>query len=234
MNNQCNVVRDLLPMYCDNICSEESKLLIEEHLLSCKECTVIYNKMQSKDSELISPLQQDVEKTDLLKRISKRIKHRKILIAIGTLISTLAIVAGLYSAAVLIEKPIAYKEGLLEVSLPSSDSAIDVFYQGSNYAKAYGMEKVISVNGEIQNVAYIYYTESFWSKHLEKKQIPGTYQFTIDNGVMISNSTQVSELKANDPITAIYYLIGDYSQLISLNEDDFQKYAEDAILIWER
>ncbi|MDF2845688.1 MAG: hypothetical protein K0R00_4114 [Herbinix sp.] len=234
MNNQCNVVRDLLPLYCDNICSEESKLLIEEHLSSCKECDVIRNKMQSKDSELISPLQQDIEKTDLLKRINKRIKHRKILIAIGTIISTLAIVAGLYSAAILIEKPIAYKEGLLEVSLPSSDSAIDVFYQGSNYAKAYGMEKVITVNGEKQNVAYIYYTESFWSKHIEKKQIPGTYQFTIDNGVMISNSTQVSELKANDPITAIYYLIGDYSQLISLSEKDFQKYAENSILIWER
>ena len=139
MNNQCNVVRDLLPLYCDNICSEESKLLIEEHLLSCEECTVILNKMQSKDSELISPLQQDIEKTDLLKRINKRIKHRKILIAIGTIISTLAIVAGLYSAAVLIEKPIAYKEGLLEVSLTYSDSSIDVFYQGSNYEKAYGM-----------------------------------------------------------------------------------------------
>ncbi len=96
------------------------------------------------------------------------------------------------------------------------------------------MEKVITVNSNTQNVAYIYYTDIFWSKHIEKENIPGTYQFSIDNGIMISNSTQVSELKPNEPISAIYYLLGDYSQLVSSNEDDFQKYAEDAILIWER
>lgn len=34
----CEVIRDLLPLYHDGVCSEESKKLIEEHLTSCENC----------------------------------------------------------------------------------------------------------------------------------------------------------------------------------------------------
>lgn len=35
---KCEVVRDLLPLYHDGVCSEESKTLLEEHLTNCKDC----------------------------------------------------------------------------------------------------------------------------------------------------------------------------------------------------
>lgn len=35
----CNVIKDLLPLYIDECCSEESRKLISEHLESCPECT---------------------------------------------------------------------------------------------------------------------------------------------------------------------------------------------------
>lgn len=34
----CDVIRDLLPLYKDDVCSENSKNLIEEHLPECEEC----------------------------------------------------------------------------------------------------------------------------------------------------------------------------------------------------
>lgn len=34
----CDVVRDLLPLYHDEVCSEASRQMIEEHLSSCKDC----------------------------------------------------------------------------------------------------------------------------------------------------------------------------------------------------
>ena len=34
----CNVIKDLLPLYIDGCCSRESCLLIEEHLKTCPEC----------------------------------------------------------------------------------------------------------------------------------------------------------------------------------------------------
>ena len=35
---KCEVIRDLLPLYHDGVCSEESKMLVEEHLASCEGC----------------------------------------------------------------------------------------------------------------------------------------------------------------------------------------------------
>ena len=35
---KCEVIRDLLPLYHDGVCSEESKKLVEEHLSSCENC----------------------------------------------------------------------------------------------------------------------------------------------------------------------------------------------------
>ena len=34
----CDIVRDLLPLYADGLCSEESRKAVEEHLKSCEAC----------------------------------------------------------------------------------------------------------------------------------------------------------------------------------------------------
>ena len=38
MNLSCEIVRDLLPLYCDNACSEESRQAVEGHLQGCAGC----------------------------------------------------------------------------------------------------------------------------------------------------------------------------------------------------
>lgn len=39
MNNiSCELIQDLLPLYCDGVCSEESKKAIQSHVLSCEVC----------------------------------------------------------------------------------------------------------------------------------------------------------------------------------------------------
>lgn len=42
----CEVIRDLLPLYCDEVCSVESKELIEHHLSECCACKDVYIKMK--------------------------------------------------------------------------------------------------------------------------------------------------------------------------------------------
>ena len=38
MKLSCNVIRDLLPLYAENLTSEESNALVDEHLCGCDEC----------------------------------------------------------------------------------------------------------------------------------------------------------------------------------------------------
>lgn len=48
MKTSCEIIKDLLPLYCDGICSEESKKTVEEHLQSCADCKEELRLMNSK------------------------------------------------------------------------------------------------------------------------------------------------------------------------------------------
>jgi len=41
----CNVIRDLLPLYIDACCSADSRALIAEHLENCADCRSIHSQM---------------------------------------------------------------------------------------------------------------------------------------------------------------------------------------------
>lgn len=47
MNIPCDVIRDLLPLYCDGACSEESRRAVEAHTASCAACREELALMQS-------------------------------------------------------------------------------------------------------------------------------------------------------------------------------------------
>ena len=38
MKLDCEIIRDLLPLYGDNVCSEKSREAVEEHLRECETC----------------------------------------------------------------------------------------------------------------------------------------------------------------------------------------------------
>ena len=38
MKNECSLVRDMLPLYLENMVSEETRAFIKEHLETCPEC----------------------------------------------------------------------------------------------------------------------------------------------------------------------------------------------------
>lgn len=45
-NVSCEVVKDLLPLYYDNICSNESKRIVEEHLVNCRSCRIELDRLK--------------------------------------------------------------------------------------------------------------------------------------------------------------------------------------------
>lgn len=61
----CNVIKDLLPLYVDECCSGESRKLVAEHLDSCESCRAVYRQMRSG-----SKAQPEVPAVPKLRRIS--------------------------------------------------------------------------------------------------------------------------------------------------------------------
>ena len=45
MKTNCDIVQDLLPLYCDGACSAESRRLVDEHLRECPACSETFRLM---------------------------------------------------------------------------------------------------------------------------------------------------------------------------------------------
>lgn len=43
----CNIVKDLIPLYIDGCCSEESEKIVEEHIRDCDDCKRLLEDMKS-------------------------------------------------------------------------------------------------------------------------------------------------------------------------------------------
>lgn len=73
MRLSCEVIKDLLPLYYDKVCSKESSLLIEEHLAECPKCL---DELQKLKIDLEKPNISE-EKIKVMKNISKKWKRDK-------------------------------------------------------------------------------------------------------------------------------------------------------------
>ena len=72
MKIPCNVIQDLLPLYADDACSEESRRMVQEHLEECGECGRMLERLQSQEIE--SNLKN--EKENVIAYGEKRFKRR--------------------------------------------------------------------------------------------------------------------------------------------------------------
>ena len=44
----CDLIQDLLPLYCDDVCSADSKNIVETHLQECEACAKLFQQLKSK------------------------------------------------------------------------------------------------------------------------------------------------------------------------------------------
>ena len=95
MKYPCEIIRDLLPLYIDDVCSEESRRAIENHLAECEECMKYYQSMKSGDGfrKTQNDNSEDMKMADSLKNIKAKInkKTRNIIICAVTAVILIAI-----------------------------------------------------------------------------------------------------------------------------------------------
>ncbi len=83
MNKNCEVIRDLLPLYADDVCSGRSRELIEEHLQECPDCSAMLEKLRTHEIE--TDLQE--EKEQVIEYQAKRFRRRSA--TVGSVVSGL-------------------------------------------------------------------------------------------------------------------------------------------------
>lgn len=72
MKISCEIIRDLLPLYHDGVCSNESRQMIEKHLSECENCRA---ELKAMDDMLIIPdKKQNLADAEAVKNLSKKWK----------------------------------------------------------------------------------------------------------------------------------------------------------------
>lgn len=95
---KCEIIRDLLPLYVDGACSEESRKAVEEHIAGCEACRQELGKM--KRGVDLDVVEEEVELLKEGKRsieVKARSKLESTLILVNLIMNILLLVVAIYT-----------------------------------------------------------------------------------------------------------------------------------------
>ena len=235
MKISCNIIRDLLPLYLDQVCSEESKDMIENHLTECENCREYYDQMSANVPDInISPEESAASLDDkaMIRKLSRRITSRQFMITGMTLILVFVISCFLNSpdfsssSSPFIDKA---KETLLE-TIPVLDSRIstDKITPGDAYRLKDGsIYCSFTVNSPFSSFSEYYVTDQDGEQKLH------TNYFTDFNALAFQKSiddriNELFHINNSDEAATFYMVVPETSGTWS---DDVKTPSEGRLVI---
>ena len=96
MRNECNIIRDILPLYADKMVSADTASFVEEHLIGCAECRAELEKLKVADAieAAVSDTENDDEKR--LKAFAGKINRKRhiVISAFAAVLLTIFLLGG--------------------------------------------------------------------------------------------------------------------------------------------
>ena len=81
----CNIIKDILPLYVDEVVSEDTRNMISEHMEHCADCR---KKCEEMRGHVSIPMENSAKP---LKKFKRAWKRKKIVLVCSTLIAAIAI-----------------------------------------------------------------------------------------------------------------------------------------------
>ena len=139
--NACKIVQDLIPLYIDNTCTQESREYAEEHIQTCPDCKALLDSMkQPLETKLSTP-----NPKASFGRFSRRLVHRRVLlISLSILAALVVLVAALWRPVInpYLSEPMLFPREDLDLELSRlSDGSV---YVSLTYTNA---EYCVGANG---------------------------------------------------------------------------------------
>ena len=96
MTYPCGIIRDLLPLYIDDVCNEESKQAVENHLSECEKCKNYYESMKSTEGFVAkeNDNSEDMKMANNLKNVKSKINKKIRNIVLGAVAAMVFVIVG--------------------------------------------------------------------------------------------------------------------------------------------
>lgn len=177
MNVSCHVIRDLIPLYVEDMLSEDSVQLVETHLEHCEDCRKVLEELNKP-----YPTPEDHNVMPLMKM--KAVLRKKKNIAVGlTLVITLLFSAILF-AFLTAPSYLPYSEDTIQVS-EQADGAVVVAF--SEQVSGYDLNRYPSEGASGMSYSLTTYT-TLWDEYVQSKDI----------GTIVLND-------GNEAVSSVYY-----------------------------
>ena len=132
----CEVIRDLLVLYQDDTCSEESKKIVQEHLLECPSCSKYFDKIKEETLDEIYKIETCIDDKKNIKSLKRVIFKKNILVSVLSMFITLIVTLGGYNYFLNNERPMSYNE-IGQVSIERRDGCLYFEFDGSGIYRVY-------------------------------------------------------------------------------------------------
>lgn len=148
MSKQCDIVRDILPLYVDGACSEASAEMVKEHLNACADCNAIYQKLLSHTNEDV--LHEESESVIMRHEAKEKQRGRK-KITIAVLVSIALCIIAIFTALFLLPINIAYEPVKIDFPFEVEDvESVEMYHYDGVPASA--EKKVVVAENDIKTL----------------------------------------------------------------------------------
>ncbi len=220
MKYPCNLIRDLLPLYHDGICSEESNQIIENHLEECSSCKDCYTSLCSTDEMAAAPqnIALEMKKAASFQAIKKKIRRKQILMVIFAFAIFTAILFFIRGLLKNSEQIIAYQD---QIAVSMVDGSLISRLQGNqaNYLKIKQVE--VEHNGQENKNLFFYLSGTKWDDFITNEEVFSEYVLCAAD-------------KGAEHIDRVFYYTGDYTGIESMEIGDLQKVIDNSTLLWSK
>lgn len=162
MRNECNIIRDILPLYIEDIVSQDTFAFVEEHLSDCAECRAELESMKQSYSLKRTYGDNSVERGNEvvpLKVLKRKMRNRKIRTIMLTSVTAVAIVCSIFFLLAFYGVPAASDKIELRTEFQYNDTA----YLDQSFALHMMRFDGLPLNATVKNV---YETDEYGKKFL--------------------------------------------------------------------
>lgn len=233
MKIKCEIIQDLLPLYYDNVCSEDSRILIDEHLKECNDCSDYLKILDYKESEEKMNINIEEAKVNSLKHLKKQLFRKNLKVSIISIIIVLIILGIGYPLIFKVEQPISYKQDLVGIE-NIDDNNTKFTFLGDDFYRCHILQRTININGEEKNILMFYYTNTLWRKLMPEKQyvIGSSNYFEEKDEITGWAEDNWENIYTTEVIDEVYYYVGNYKSLY--NGTKINDILDDALLLWKK
>ncbi len=234
MKVSCQVIEDLLPLYVDEVCQVESRVLVEEHVKTCLSCLDKLSLMKQADFKENHLTGMEATQVEALADFKKQLRKNKLRVSFISVISAVAIVVIGGFSIFMLQIPIRYEADLIGVQ-PLDNQKVELTFLEDDFYRCHHFQTTVRIDGEMKNILLIYYTDTLWTKlSLKQNFISGSQtEFQGKNDYTEKGWTEANweKIRIGEGVDAVYYAVANYDYLLDHSLDSV---LEKSTLLWER